>query len=120
VERAYYRYWRDYSQALFTLDTSHMSDVAAGAELKRVQAEVADLRQGNYAVHVRVSHSALIVSIKGDTATVYDDQRDSSFLINPVTKEPHNGSVQPYPEKDIYYLRKMNGNWKVVKSLRQR
>jgi hypothetical protein len=67
-----------------------------------------------------VSHSALIVSIKGSTATVYDDQRDSSFLINPATKEPHNGSVQPYSEKDIYYLRKMNGNWKVVKSLRQR
>lgn len=120
LEQAYYRYWRDYSQALFTLDTSRMSDVAAGDELKRVQAEVADLRQRNHAVHVRVSHSALIVSIKGDTATVYDDQRDSSFLINPVTKEPHKGSVQPYPEKDIYYLRKMNGNWKVVKSLRQR
>ena len=93
---------------------------AAGDELKRVQAEVADLRQRNRAVHVRVSHSALIVSIKGNMATVYDDQRDSSFLINPVTNEPHNGSVQPYPEKDIYYLRKMNGDWKVVKSLRQR
>lgn len=120
VERAYYRYWQDYSHALFTLATSRMRDVAAGGELKRVQAEVSDLRQRNRAVHVRVSHSALIVSIKGNTATVYDDQRDSSFLINPVTKEPHNGSVQPYPEKDIYYLRKMNGNWKVVKSLRQR
>ena len=120
VEQAYYRYWRDYSQALFTLDTSHMGDVAAGDEVKRVQAEVADLRQRNRAVHVRVSHSALIVTIKDDTATLYDDQRDSSFLINPVTKEPHNGSVQPYPEKDIYYLQKMNGTWKVVKSLRQR
>jgi CYTH domain-containing protein len=97
-----------------------MSDVATGNELRRVQAEVAALQQRHRAVRVRVSHSALIVSIKGDRATVYDEQHDRSFLINPVTKEPHNGSVPPFLEKDIYYLQKVDGTWKIVKSLRQR
>jgi len=120
VEQAYHRYWQDYSHALFTLDTSHMGDVATGTELKRVQAEVAALQQRNRAVHVSVSHSALVVSIKGDKATVYDEQHDRSFLINPITKEPHNGSVQPFLEKDIYSMQKIHGTWKVVKSLRQR
>jgi hypothetical protein len=120
VVEAYHRYWRDYSQALYTLNTSRMADVATGNELRRVEAEVATLRQRTQAVHVRVSHSALIVSIKGNEATVYDQQTDRSFLINPITKEPHIESVPPYSEKDIYFLQRIHGTWIVVKSLRQR
>ena len=120
VQQAYHNYWQDYSQALYTLDTSHMSDVATGDELKRVQAEVAGFRQENRAVHVQVAHNALIVAIKGATATLYDEQHDGSFLIDPVTKEPHHGPNKVHVEKDIYFLKKINGIWKVTKSLRQK
>jgi hypothetical protein len=120
VVQAYHSYWRDYSQALYRLNTTDMTRVAAGKELHRVAAEVAALRQRARAVHVLVSHSALIVSVKGNSATLYDQQTDRSFLINPLTKEPRNGSAPPYVEKDIYFLQKIHGAWMVVKSLRQR
>lgn len=120
VTQAYHRYWQTYSQALYTLDTSRMDTVATDSELKRVQAEVAGFRREGRAVHVRVTHDAVIVSLKGDAATVYDEQHDRSFLIDPVTKGPHVGPNSPaHLEKDIYYFKKVHGVWKVVKSLRQ-
>jgi len=117
--QAYHRYWQDYSQALYTLDTSHMGSVATGAELRRVQAEVAGFRRRTRAVHVRVTHSALIVSIKGDSATVYDEIHNRSFTIDPVTKQPPQGSNQVDVEKDIYFFKNIHGIWKVTKSLRE-
>lgn len=117
--QAYHRYWQSYSQALYTLDTSHMSGVAVGAELRRVQAEVAGFRQRNRAVHVRATHSALIVSVKGDSAIVYDEIHNRSFTIDPVTKQPPQGSNQVDIEKDIYYFKRISGTWKVTKSLRE-
>lgn len=119
VIQAYHRYWRAYGQTLYTLNTSPMDGVAAGSELTQVQSQVASLRQQRRAVHVVVSHHALIVSVKGNNATVYDEIRNRSFTINPVTKQPPHGSNQADLEKDIYFLQKIHGRWKVVKSLRQ-
>jgi len=119
VIQAYHRYWQAYSQTLYTLNTSSMDTVAAGSELTQVQAQVAGLRQQKRAVHVVVSHHSLIVSVKGNKATVYDEIRNRSFTINPVTKQPPHGSNQADLEKDIYSLQKIHGSWKVVKSLRQ-
>ncbi|HZU12177.1 MAG TPA: hypothetical protein VFB58_04995 [Chloroflexota bacterium] len=119
VIQAYYRYWRAYSQTLYTLNTSPMGAVAAGSELTQVQSQVASLRQQRRAVHVVVIHHALIVSVKGNKATVYDEIRNRSFTINPVTKQPPHGSNLADLEKDIYFLQKIHGSWKVVKSLRQ-
>jgi hypothetical protein len=119
VTQAYYRYWRGYSQALYTLTTSHIGQVAAGGELRRIEAEVAGFRRQNYAVRVRVSHHALIVSIKGDTATIYDEVLNRSFAIDPVTKQPGQGSNRADLEKNIYTLKRIGGVWKVTKLLRQ-
>ena len=118
--QAYHRYWQNYTQALYTLDPSHMGEVATGAELRRVQAEVAGFRRRNDAVRVRVTHHALIVSIKGDTATIYDEVLNRSFLIDPITKQPPHGSNQADLEKNIYSLKKIDGAWKVTKVLRQK
>ena len=116
---AYHHYWQVYSQALYTLTISHVSEVAAGSELRQIQAQVASLRRDNRAVRVRVTHHALIVSVKGEKATVYDEILNRSFTIDPVTKQPPQGSNQADLEKDIYFLQKAQGTWKVVKSLRQ-
>jgi hypothetical protein len=119
VMEAYDRYWKTYSQALYTLNTSAISQVAGGNELRRVKVEVASFRQKNDAVHVRVSHHALIIAIKGNSATIYDEQHDGSWAIDPVTKEPHQGPNWRHLEKDFYYLKNTGGVWKVVKSVRQ-
>lgn len=119
VKQAYDRYWQTYSQSLYTLDTSRMSGVAADGELHRVEAEVAGFRRQNFAVRVRVTHHVLIVSIKGDTATVYDQVLNRSFAIDPVTKRPGQGSNRADLEKNIYTLKRIEGVWKVTKLLRQ-
>lgn len=119
VVEAYGRYWRLYSEALYTLNTSRVGEVAADGELHRINAEVAGFRRQNYAVRVRVTHSALIVSIKGDTATLYDEVRNRSFAIDPVTKKPGQGSNRADLEKNVYTLRRIHGVWKVTRLLRQ-
>jgi hypothetical protein len=118
VVQAYDRYWRDYSQALYTLDTSQMSDVSSGGELRQVQAQVVSLLRDKRAVRTRVTHHALVVSIKGDKASVYDEILNRSFTIDPVTKQPPQGSNQADLEKDIYFFQRIHGKWKIVKSVR--
>jgi hypothetical protein len=119
VTQAYYRYWRGYNQALYTLDTSLVGQVAADGELHRIEAEVAGFRRQNYAVRVRVTHHALIVSVKGDTATIYDEVLNRSFAIDPVTKQPGQGSNRADRERNIYTLKRIGGVWKVTELLRQ-
>lgn len=119
VIQAYIHYWHVYSRALYTLDASPVNAVASDGELTRIEAEVAGFRGEDRAVHVRVTHHYLIVSITGDRARLYDEQLDRSFLINPVTKEPHSAPNKGHHEKDIYFLQKVDGVWKVTKSLRQ-
>lgn len=118
VVQAYYSYWQVYSQALYTLDASRMSNVATGGELRQVQAQGTSLRRDRRAVRTRVTHHALVVSIKRDKATVYDEILNRSFTIDPVTKQPPQGSKQADLEKDIYFFQRIHGNWKIVKSVR--
>ncbi len=117
VMQAYHHYWRDYRQALYTLTSSQMSNVATGDELRHVEAQVVSLRRDNRAVRTRVTHHALVVSIRGDKATVYDEILNRSFTIDPVTKQPPQGSNRADLEKDIYFFQRVQGKWKVVKSV---
>ncbi len=119
VMQAYHHYWRDYRRALYTLTTSRMSRATAGNELQRMEAEVAGFKKRGYAVRVRVTHHALIVSITGDTATVYDEVLNRSYAVDAVTKQPGQGSRQADREKNVYSLQKFHGVWKVTKVLRQ-
>ena len=117
VMQAYHHYWRDYRQALYTLISSQMSNVATSDELRQVEAQVVSLRRDNRAVRTRVTHHALVVSIRGDKATVYDEILNRSFTIDPVTKQPPQGSNRADLEKDIYFFQRVQGKWKVVKSV---
>jgi len=117
VMQAYHHYWRDYRQALYTLISSQMSNVATGDELRQVQEQVVSLRRDNHAVRTRVTHHALVVSIRGDKATVYDEILNRSFTIDPVTKQPPQESNRADLEKNIYFFQRVQGKWKVVKSV---
>ncbi len=119
VEQAYLKYWQVYGDALLNLDTTHISDVATGDEQKEMQAEVEKFRSRNAAVRVRVTHSYLIFDVTDTDAKVVDDILDRSFTVDPVTKQPEDASSDGSHVKDIYFLKKLDGVWKVTKTLRQ-
>jgi hypothetical protein len=119
IEDGYRRYWEVYSDALFNLDTSRLPEVATEDELRRMREEVEDFRRRNRAVRAVVTHSYLVVDVTASEAKVYDEIRDSSFLIDPVTKQPPQGPDAGQLSKDVFFLRKVDGTWKVIRSLRQ-
>ncbi|HZS01044.1 MAG TPA: hypothetical protein VFE37_20160 [Chloroflexota bacterium] len=119
IEDAYRRYWEVYSAALFNLDTSRLAEVAADDELRRLREEIEDFRRRNRAVRAVVTHDYLVVDVTATEATIYDEIRDSSFLIDPVTKNPPQAPDPRHLVKDIFHLKKVDGTWKVHKHLRQ-
>jgi hypothetical protein len=119
VGDAYRRYWLLYSEALFTLETSRLGEVAADEELSRTEDEVHSFQARARAVRVDVDHNFILVDINDTAATLYDEITDRSFLIDPATKEPSRGPDSAHVVKDIFYLKKVDGAWKVTKSLRQ-
>jgi hypothetical protein len=119
IEDAYRRYWEVYSAALFNLDTSRLPEVAADDELRRMRDEIEDFRRRNRAVRAVVTHNYLVIDVTTTEATIYDEIRDSSFLIDPVTKEPPQAPDPRHLVKDIFTLKKVDGTWKVHKHLRQ-
>jgi hypothetical protein len=119
IEDAYRRYWEVYSTTLFHLDSSRLPEVAADDELRRIRDEVEDFRRRNRAVRAVVTHNYLVLDVTAGEAKVYDEIRDSSFLIDPVTKQPPEGPDARQLVKDIFFLRKVEGTWKVIRSLRQ-
>jgi hypothetical protein len=119
VFAAYQRYWQVYSDALLNLDTSQVSQVATGDELDRIQQEVAGFHAKNHALRVVVDHHFFVFDVTPNDAKVYDETRDRSYTVDPVTKQPPTGPDQADIEKDIYFLQAVDGTWKVTKSVRQ-
>ncbi len=119
VGDAYRRYWLLYSEALFTLDTSRLGEVAVDEELSRIKDEVDGFQARARAVRVDVAHNFILVDLTDTAATLHDEITDRSFLIDPVTKEPSRGPDSAHVVKDIFFLKKVDGAWKVTKSLRQ-
>jgi hypothetical protein len=119
VEQAYLRYWERYSEALETLDTSGIREVATGEELARIQDEVDGLRQQGEAIRVDVSHKYVIFDIEPDEAKVFDEILNRSYSIDPVTLGPSQGPDVADLVKDTFFFKKDNGVWKVTKSVRQ-
>jgi hypothetical protein len=120
VTNAYEHYWQVYSDALLRLDTSQVAQVATGDELKRIQAEVDGFRQKNVAVQVVVEHHYFVFDANATEAKVYDEVHNTSYGVDPVTKQRGPVSNQTDIEKDTYFFGKADGAWKVTKSVRQR
>ena len=118
IEQAYLHYWDVRSQALLTLDTSHLADVMGGAELTRDQEQVEQLKAQNQAVHIEVVHRLAFVNVGEDKAQLYDEYTNTSYLVDPVSKaalgSPGPGGIA----KVSYQLEKTDGTWKVMDGAR--
>ena len=119
VQAAYLHYWDVYSQAMFTLDTSHLSDVAAGDRLQQAIAEVDDLKTQGKAAKTQVQHNIGVFDVTSTTASVHDEYTNNSFMIDPSTKAPMGSPGQPQHLVDNYFLQRMDGVWKVVRGTRE-
>jgi hypothetical protein len=120
VEAAYLRYWDAYSQALLDLNPALVEGVAAGEELRRIQEEIDGLRSQGLALRVDVSHNFVILDMTSDSATLLDKITNNSFYVDAETKEPGEGSGSGEILKDTFYFQKIGGDWRVVRSTRQR
>jgi hypothetical protein len=114
VVAAYLHYWDVYSDALLTLDSSHLADVADGDELKRAQGYVGQLKAGNQALKIDVNHQYEVSSVTTDTATLEDQIVNRSYLIDSSTKRPLGSPESATPETISCRFQLENGVWKVT------
>lgn len=120
VSEAYLRYWDAYSDALFELDATLAQGVASGEELNRIREEIADLRAQGLALKTVVEHDFVVVEAAEESATLLDEIVNNSFFIDAETKEPPQAEGSGEVLRDTFYLEKVDGQWMVVRSTRQR
>jgi hypothetical protein len=125
---AYREYWRVYADALYSLDTSQLPTVAAGAELDRITVRIQGLRDQGEAVRVNVDHVTSVLRISGsDTdVAVRDSYTDRSYAIDAITKEPRTsgdgaagGELQlakGQQQDHVYFFKRIDGSWKVTQA----
>lgn len=118
IEAAYLRYWDVRADALLNLDTSRLSEVMAGAELKREREQIAELKSQGRAARIAVEHCIVFLKVSGSKAELYDEYLNRSHLVSMETKQP---IQQPGPggvAKVLYRLEKTDGVWRVVDGTR--
>lgn len=114
IEAAYLHYWDVRSQAYLTLDTSHLSEVMAGAELDRALKQIADLKVQHRAVKIQVDHRIALVKVAPDQATVADEYLNKNVYVNTDTGQEPPTSDPPNTVKVAFQMTKSDGAWKVV------
>ncbi|MDP2674595.1 MAG: hypothetical protein Q8Q00_06790 [Dehalococcoidia bacterium] len=120
VSEAYLRYWDAYSDALFELDATLAQGVASGEELDRIREEIDGLRSQGLALKVVVEHNLAVIEASEDSATVFDEVVNNSFFVDAETKEPPQAEGSGEVLQDTFHLEKLDGQWMVVRSTRQR
>jgi hypothetical protein len=118
VEAAYLKSWDIYSEAVRTLDSSHVAEIYAETALATVTSEVDELKRASTPVKVDVNHSYQVQIVGPDRAVVVDAYVNHSVFVDPVSGEP----TESDPNKrllDTYTLKKLEGTWKVVGISRQ-
>jgi hypothetical protein len=119
VTAGYLQYWHVYSDALYNLDGSRLSDVMTGPRLQRAINEVSALLQQGRAVKIEVSNQPVVLQINGDRATVFDEYQNRSGFIDPATKEPLSSPGAAEVIRDSVTLTQIDGVWKVLDSVRE-
>lgn len=121
VRIAYLAYWDAYSSALLNLDATRVEGVASGDELQRIKDEVDLLRSQRVAARVVIEHDFAVVQVADRAATVVDRFVDRSFYVDPVTRQPPQGSGEGKVVMDTFQLeRSTDSRWFVIRSTRQR
>ena len=118
VATAYLHYWTVYAEAMETLDPSRLAEVAAGDILRLTTEDVEQSRRDGEAARIQIKHSFSVISIAPNQATVRDEYTNSSYAIDPQTKQPIGAPGQSERLTDTYTLRRIDGVWKVVAGVR--
>jgi hypothetical protein len=117
VGNAYKQYWQVRSEALFDLDSSHLSEVMAGEHLASIENLIEDLRTEGHAIQTDVNHKYAIIQASLNDAEVADTYTDSSVYVDAqshaVLSQPANDVLQ-----EEYRLSRINGGWRVVSLVR--
>jgi hypothetical protein len=116
---AYNQFWQVRAQALYELDASSLSRVMAGNLLEAERRTIDDLRAQNLAQHVDVDHNARVLHVTEDEAAIEDKYLSRTVMVDASSKEPLE-SPPSVPWTLAYRLRKIDGAWKVVDSVRVR
>ncbi len=119
IEDAYLHYWDVRAQAYLNLDTSHLGEIMAGAELVRAENQIRQLKAQDRAGKVDVGHHFALVKVLPAEAEVYDDYLNRSVFLNPVTKQEIPTEEPPSVEKVSFVMKKSDGIWKVVDGKQQ-
>jgi len=119
VIESYLAYWDRYAAAVLDLNADLVADVAGPEELARVQGEVEMLRTQGVALRVVIEHNPVVVESSDTTAVVFDEMTNNSFYVDPVTKEPPEAEGTGETLKDTFFLEKVDGQWTVIRSVRQ-
>lgn len=119
VITAYLRYWELYAEAVLNLDHSVLIGVASEEELQQVQAEIETLRADGVALRVVIEHRPTVIELTDTTATVFDEMTNNSFYVDPETHEPPEGEGSGETLVDTFFLEKVDGQWIVIRSIRQ-
>jgi hypothetical protein len=114
VERAYLHYWDVYANALFTLDSSHLSEVMSGTELNGRRQQIDELRAQNQAAKIVVEHHYEIVLLGPTKAGVEDHYVNKSYTIDATSKRPLQSPGAGETEDVAFQLELIDGSWKVV------
>ena len=117
VTEAYQRYWQVRAEALFALDTSHLSEVAAGEHLDQLVAFVNELRSEGRASETDIEHHFVVFEASDQQAVIGDNYVSNSVYIDATT---HARLTDPAPDnlQEFYTLAHMAGSWKVVDVVR--
>ena len=114
IEQAYLHYWDVRTQAYLNLDTSHLGEVMAGAELTRETQNIKDWQAQGRAGKLDVDHHILLAALAPDRAVVYDEYLNRSTFLDAASKKELPTSSPPVTEKISYDLQKIDGTWKVI------
>ena len=119
VITAYLRYWELYAEAVLNLDRSVLIGVASEEELQQVQEEIETLRADGVALRVVIEHRPTVIELTDTTATVFDEMTNNSFYVDPETLQPEEGEGSGETLRDTFFLEKVDGQWIVIRSIRQ-
>jgi hypothetical protein len=114
IARAYFRYWAVYAAAMETLDATRLPEVTVGGRLEEAMAEVSDVKADGVAAKIQVSHNVSIVQVGDTEATVRDEYKDTSYAIQPVTRAAVGTPGPSSRTVNAYFLRRIDGAWKVI------
>ncbi|MBA4179615.1 MAG: hypothetical protein C0506_03410 [Anaerolinea sp.] len=116
---AYLGYWDLYTEAVLNLDESPVAKVASDEEVQRVREEIRELRRQGVALRVVIEHSPVVLEASATSAVVFDEMTNNSFYVDPETRKPPSAPGSGETLKDTFFLEKVDGQWVVIRSVRQ-